>query len=62
MGHAFGAPDFYDRNDKKTGGDFIGTGRWDLMANGDKNNNRNSPAHPNPYIKTEITVILPVKN
>ncbi len=54
MGHAFGAPDFYDRNGDKTGGDFTGTGNWDLMANGDKNNNRNSPAHPNPYIKTEI--------
>ena len=53
MGHAFGAPDFYDRN-KKIDGLFNGTGSWDLMANGDKNNNRNSPAHPNPYIKTEI--------
>lgn len=53
MGHAFGAPDFYDRN-KKIDGLFDGTGSWDLMANGDKNNNRNSPAHPNPYIKTAI--------
>ena len=54
MGHAFGAPDFYDRNDAKTGGDFVGTSMWDLMASGDYNDNGNSPAHPNPYIKTAI--------
>ena len=35
-------------------GQYQGTGRWDLMASGDKNNRKHSPAHPNPYIKTEI--------
>lgn len=54
MGHAFGAPDFYDTDEDKNGGYFIGTGIWDLMASGDHNDNGNSPAHPNPYIKTEI--------
>ena len=34
MGHAFGAPDFYDTDDDKSGGDFKGTGKWDLMKNG----------------------------
>ena len=54
MGHALGAPDFYDRNGDETGGDFTGTGEWDLMANGNHNNWGHSPAHPNPYIKTMI--------
>ena len=54
MGHAFGAPDFYDTDDDKSGGDFKGTGKWDLMKNGNYNNSGDSPAHPNPYIKTMI--------
>ncbi len=53
MGHAFGAPDFYDVN-FGIYGEYLGTGRWDLMASGNYNDNGNSPAHPNPYIKTEI--------
>ena len=55
MGHAFGAPDFYDRN-YELDGLFYGTGKWDLMAlgNDNKNNKGHRPAHPNPYIKTEI--------
>ena len=51
--HALGAPDFYDTNESKNG-EYEGTGMWDLMANGDKNNNMTNPAHPNPYIKTEM--------
>jgi M6 family metalloprotease-like protein len=38
MGHAFGAPDFYDRN-YELEGLFYGTGKWDLMAYGDYNKN-----------------------
>ena len=54
MGHAFGAPDFYDRDGRGNGGDFAGTYTWDLMSDGNYNNCGESPAHPNPYIKTEI--------
>ena len=55
LGHILGAPDFYDRNDEEDG-EFEGTGEWDLMAGGNWNGYLAaiSPAHPNPYIKTEI--------
>ena len=58
LGHILGAPDFYDTN-YNTDGDFKGTGNWDLMANGSWNSyietiKAMNPAHPNPYIKTEI--------
>lgn len=53
LGHILGAPDFYDIN-YDTNGKYNGTGFWDLMGSGDKNNTNHSPAMPNPYIKTEI--------
>ncbi len=55
LGHILGAPDFYDRNYEEDG-EFEGTGEWDLMAGGSWNGEMLaiSPAHPNPYIKTEI--------
>ena len=55
LGHILGASDFYDRNDDEDG-DFLGTGKWDLMGGGNWNGDLSaiSPAHPNPYIKTEI--------
>lgn len=34
FGHALGAPDFYDTDYAKSGGEFSGTGKWDLLANG----------------------------
>lgn len=60
LGHIFGAPDFYDtKNDT-----FPGTSTWDLMGGGNWNGayeyaddcyiRAYAPAHPNPYIKTEI--------
>lgn len=65
FGHNLGAPDFYD-TDGDTNGDYDGTGRWDLMANGSYNGSPSgsSPAHHNPYTKifydwtsaTEISV------
>ncbi|MDR1370080.1 MAG: M6 family metalloprotease domain-containing protein [Dysgonamonadaceae bacterium] len=48
--HVFGAPDYYDTNGED-GGDFTGTGRWDLMAQGSWNGNGASPAHINMYQK-----------
>ncbi|MBQ8720945.1 MAG: M6 family metalloprotease domain-containing protein [Paludibacteraceae bacterium] len=55
LGHILGAPDFYDTANNV----FKGTGKWDLMAGGCWNSYINkikpmNPAHPNPYIKTEI--------
>lgn len=51
LGHVMGAPDFYDIDSTETGGEFIGTADWDLMAGGSWNNNSKSPAHPNPWLK-----------
>ena len=60
LGHILGAPDFYDRNYEEDG-EFEGTGDWDLMGGGSWNSyspnhpiQAMTPAHPNPYIKTEI--------
>jgi len=50
LGHILGAPDFYD-TDYSTGGQFNGTGCWDLQSNGSWNNTGTTPAHPNPYTK-----------
>lgn len=68
LGHIFGAPDFYDAN----GGDveFLGTDKWDLMANGCWNGtapfgeNRfwyagSSPAHINMYQKIHFGWVEP---
>mgnify|MGYP003308338974 CR=1 FL=1 len=62
LGHMLGAPDFYDVKN----GDFSGTGAWDLMADGMINSYTRAilgltPAHPNPYLKTEIFDWAPVK-
>lgn len=50
IGHALGTMDFYDTN-YSTGGQYQGTGAWDLMASGNWNNNGATPAHFNPYSK-----------
>ena len=34
FGHNLGAPDFYDTDYELSGGDFAGTGIWDIMGNG----------------------------
>lgn len=53
LGHVLGASDFYDTN-SETGGQFIGTGQWDLMAQGSWNGDEDIPAHHNPYTKTQV--------
>lgn len=53
LGHILGAPDFYDRNDS-IDGKFWGTGNWDLMASGGHNGGGKSPAHFNPFVKTQM--------
>lgn len=51
FGHVLGANDYYDTDYEKSGGEFDGTGSWDLMADGSWNNNGACPAHHNPYTK-----------
>ncbi len=53
FGHVLGAPDYYDTN-YSTGGQFEGTGDWDMMAGGSWNNNGVTPAHHNAYTKTIV--------
>ncbi|QKG79727.1 M6 family metalloprotease domain-containing protein [Tenuifilum thalassicum] len=53
FGHVLGAPDYYDTN-YSTGGQFYGTGNWDMMASGSWNNNGDTPAHHNAYTKVKI--------
>ena len=53
LGHILGSPDFYDVN-YEVDEEYEGTGSWDLMAAGNNNNFGNSPAYPNPYIKTKV--------
>ena len=60
LGHILGAPDFYDR-DGNTNGKFIGTGDWDLMASGGHNGGGKSPAHFNPFVKTQMFGWAPLK-
>lgn len=50
FGHVLGAPDYYDTN-YATGGQFDGTGKWDMMASGSWNNNGVTPAQHNAYTK-----------
>lgn len=60
FGHNLGAPDFYD-TDYGTGGDYNGTGNWDLMAGGSWNGNSGTkPAHPNAWIKNFFTWTNPL--
>lgn len=51
FGHALGAVDFYDTDYEKSGGEFDGTGNWDLMAGGSWNNYGATPAHHNAFTK-----------
>ena len=63
LGHVLGMPDFYDVNKRVvTDGDFLGTGNWDLMADGAWNSYRDdmwsiNPALPNPYVRTKLNWI-----
>lgn len=53
FGHVLGSPDYYDV-DYTTGGQFDGTGDWDLMASGSWNNNGITPADHNAYTKVYV--------
>ena len=49
-GHVLGAKDFYDTN-YKTGGQYEGTGYWDLQASGAHLSGGRKPSTPNPRSK-----------
>jgi M6 family metalloprotease-like protein len=53
LGHALGAMDYYDTN-YGTGGEYEGTGKWDIMAGGSWNDDGRTPPNFNPYVRSEI--------
>lgn len=59
LGHVFGSPDYYDTDNNESGGDYIGTGRWDLMANGSWNGDGITPAHINMFQKIKFGWVTP---
>lgn len=56
IGHVLGAPDYYDvsANGKTYAIDYIGSGKWDLMASGSWNDEGRTPASINPYQKIQF--------
>jgi len=59
--HILGAPDYYDTDGEGSGGTFIGTGRWDLMADGSWNNDGATPAHINMFQKIQFGWVTPME-
>lgn len=53
LGHALGAMDYYDTN-YGTGGEYLGTGKWDIMASGSWNDDGKNPANFNPYVRSTV--------
>ncbi|MDR0620034.1 MAG: M6 family metalloprotease domain-containing protein [Bacteroidales bacterium] len=58
--HVFGAPDYYDTDYEESGGNYGGTGEWDLMASGSWGNGGTTPAHINGFQKMLYGWINPV--
>ncbi|MDR0680784.1 MAG: M6 family metalloprotease domain-containing protein [Dysgonamonadaceae bacterium] len=59
LGHVFGAPDYYDTDYEESGGNYPGTGKWDLMASGSWNGNGVTPAHINMFQKIQYGWVNP---
>lgn len=53
LGHVFGCMDYYD-TDYSTGGQYQGTGMWDIMGAGNWNGDGSTPAHFNPDVKSRV--------
>lgn len=53
LGHALGAMDYYDTN-YATGGEYTGTGEWDIMASGSWNDEGKTPPNFNPYVRSTV--------
>ncbi|GHV36232.1 hypothetical protein FACS1894178_7210 [Bacteroidia bacterium] len=58
--HTFGAPDYYDTDYGDSGGEYPGTGKWDLMASGSWNGNGACPANINMYQKILFGWVNPI--
>ncbi|MDR0833095.1 MAG: M6 family metalloprotease domain-containing protein [Candidatus Symbiothrix sp.] len=58
--HVFGAPDYYD-TDEETGGQFQGSGNWDLMSGGNWNGAGDVPAHINMLQKILFGWVTPTE-
>jgi len=61
FGHVCGAPDYYDTDYGDSGGNFPGTGNWDVMCYGVYNGSPSGsqPAHMNPYEKIRNGWVTP---
>lgn len=60
FGHNLGAPDFYDTDYSSSGGDYSGTGLWDLMGSGAWNGNSGDrPAGINMWQKIQLGWVEP---
>lgn len=60
FGHNLGAPDFYDTDYSQSGGEFPGTGVWDLMGSGAWNGDRGDrPAGTNMWQKIQLGWVTP---
>lgn len=61
FGHNLGAPDFYDTDYSLSGGEFPGTGVWDLMGSGAWNGEYgNRPAGINMWQKIQLGWVSPL--
>lgn len=61
FGHNLGAPDFYDTDYSSNGGDYPGTGLWDLMGSGAWNGTSGDrPAGINMWQKIQLGWVEPV--
>ena len=60
FGHNLGAPDFYDTDYSESGGEYCGTGRWDLLGSGAWNGDLgDTPAPINAWQKIQMGWITP---
>lgn len=60
FGHNLGAPDFYDTDYELSGGEYPGTGIWDLMGSGAWNGDRGDrPAATNMWQKIQLGWVEP---
>ncbi|GHT78397.1 hypothetical protein AGMMS50262_20990 [Bacteroidia bacterium] len=60
LGHVLGSPDYYDADGAGSGGEYAGTGKWDLMSNGSWNNNGATPAYINMVQKINYGWLEPM--
>lgn len=60
FGHNLGAPDFYDTDYSLSGGEYSGTGVWDLMGSGAWNGDKGDrPAGINMWQKIQLGWVTP---